>query len=219
MESLSICSSVRVSDFVCSVAPDIDLDNNSVCPEASDRHVQQLLVRMVEKHNLHQVHNTPTIGDHKLDLGITTYPTPVKASVSGPGLSHHDLTLTVSDYCIRPYQTQQSPQEDMPLQQGRLGKDRVAASGISEKVTKLFRTGENVSRCWDCFQGKQAACHPQPHTNSPMFQTKRLPWLNGCLCTMIQKKKRLHRQAKKTGDWSNYLFNQKECKQQFRKAE
>ena len=36
---------------------------------------------------------------------------------------------------------------------------------------------------------------------------------------MIRRKTRLHRQARKTGNWSNFRQGQKECKKAFRQAE
>lgn len=76
-----------------------------MCPGASDRHVQQLLVEVAEKHNLHQVHNsTSRRADNRMELVFTTTPTFLKASVDALGSSDHDLV--VSDFCIRLYQAQ-----------------------------------------------------------------------------------------------------------------
>jgi hypothetical protein len=46
-----------------------------------------------------------------------------------------------------------------------------------------------------------------------------LPWLNRDLRTLLRKKKRLYKQAKRTGNWTNYRFLQKQSKRAFRRAE
>lgn len=45
------------SDFNC---PDINWENLTINPNASDRHVQQALIDLSVEHGLTQVHNQPT---------------------------------------------------------------------------------------------------------------------------------------------------------------
>jgi hypothetical protein len=44
-------------------------------------------------------------------------------------------------------------------------------------------------------------------------------WLNRSLKRMLKRKARLHKHAKRTGNFKEYRHFQKECKRQFRKAE
>ena len=46
-----------------------------------------------------------------------------------------------------------------------------------------------------------------------------VPWLNRNLRSLLKKKRRLYNQAKKTKNWTNYRFIQKQCKRKFRQAE
>ena len=47
----------------------------------------------------------------------------------------------------------------------------------------------------------------------------RYPWINKEVKCLLRKKKRLYKQAKKTGKWENYRFLQKECRRQMRAIE
>jgi len=47
----------------------------------------------------------------------------------------------------------------------------------------------------------------------------RLPWFGQRLRRLLRRKRRLYRQAKKTGIWNNYRHIQRECKRTFRRAE
>jgi hypothetical protein len=46
-----------------------------------------------------------------------------------------------------------------------------------------------------------------------------IPWLNRSLQRMLRRKARLHKHAKRTGNFKEYRHFQKECKRQFRKAQ
>ena len=46
-----------------------------------------------------------------------------------------------------------------------------------------------------------------------------LPWMSGNIRKLLKRKKRLHKKAQKTKNWSNYRFCQKECRRAMRKAE
>jgi hypothetical protein len=46
-----------------------------------------------------------------------------------------------------------------------------------------------------------------------------IPWLNRSLKRMLRRKARLHKHARRTGNFKEYRHFQKECKRQFRKAE
>ena len=46
-----------------------------------------------------------------------------------------------------------------------------------------------------------------------------LPWINTKIRKLLRRKKRVYKQAKKSGKWNNYRFSQKECRREMRKAE
>jgi hypothetical protein len=46
-----------------------------------------------------------------------------------------------------------------------------------------------------------------------------IPWINHKVKRSLKRKHRLYRQAKKTNNWSNYKYDQKECRQNIRRAE
>ena len=97
---------ILCGDFNC---PDVDWNTHTVPAGASDRQVQQRLVDIADKYGLHQVHDQPTRGENLLDLVFSTNPTLLKASVSIPGLSDHNMV--VSDFCIRPFEVKKQKKE------------------------------------------------------------------------------------------------------------
>jgi hypothetical protein len=90
---------------------------------------------------------------------------------------------------------------------------------LSGKIASLVTQGANVNTLWETFKTDLTKAADEFIPSSQRTHRFKLPWINGNLRRLLNRKKRLYRQAKKSGDWKNYRFIQKECKRSFRKAE
>ena len=186
-------------------------------PGASDRQVQQQLVDLAEKYNLHQMQDLPTRENNILNLVFTTNPTLFKSTGNAPGLSDHDIVIT--NFCVRPFRTRQAPRKCHLFGKVNWEALRQAAAETSKKVTELSRAGKDVHDLWKTFKS-QLSDAIDKHIPSALRSGKhQLPWMNGKLRRLTKKKRRLYRQARKTGSWANYRYTQKERKRLFRQAE
>ena len=205
---------ILCGDFNC---PNINWENHSVAPRSPQREVQQMLITIAEKYNLHQVHEQPTREGNLLDLVFTTNPTLLKASVSIPGVADHDMV--VSDFCIKPYVSKQCPRKCYKFWKADWEGLKAAASNISTRVSSLFDDGADVNTLWTTFK-KDLFSAIDKYIPSCMKTSKhKVPWVTQKLLKMIKRKKRIYKQAKKSGNWKNYKFHQKECRKTFRRAE
>ena len=186
-------------------------------PGASDRQVQQQLVDLAEKYNLHQMQDLPTRENNILNLVFTTNPTLFKSTGNAPGLSDHDIVIT--NFCVRPFRTRQAPRKCHLFGKVNWEALRQAAAETSKKVTELSRAGKDVHDLWKTFKS-QLSDAIDKHIPSALRSGKhQLTWMNGKLRRLTKKKRRLYRQARKTGSWANYRYTQKERKRLFRQAE
>lgn len=201
-------------DFNC---PDIDWENHIVPPGAPERLVQQKLVALAEEYGLHQVQEEPTRERNILDLVFTTNPTLLKASVSTPGISDH--SIVISDFCVNPFRTSKIKRKCFLFNKANWEGLRQAATEISNRVSSLYADGADVNTLWktfkDCLMEASDKNIPSVHRSN----NNRIPWMNGKLHRLMKRKKRIYRKAKKSGQWANYRFVQKECKRTFRRAE
>jgi hypothetical protein len=138
---------VLCGDFNC---PDINWDTHTVPPGASDRQVQQQLIDLAEKFNLHQMQDRPTRENNILDLVFTTNPTLFKSSANAPGLSDHDILIT--DFCVRPFRTRQAPRKCYLFGKANWEGLRQAALETSKKVAPPCSNDENVHDLWKTFK-------------------------------------------------------------------
>ena len=74
----------------------------------------------------------------------------------------------------------------------------------------------NINDIWHTFKQHLFKCLDKHIPSKIIKSNNRLPWFNK---KMLRKKQRLYHQAKRTKNWSNYKYYQKECKRQMRKAE
>ena len=77
----------------------------------------------------------------------------------------------------------------------------------------------NINTLWDYFKVSLNNLIIDHIPSKTVTFRNQVPWMNKELKSMIRKKQRLHKQAKKTNNWSNYKFQQKLTKKAFQKAE
>ena len=90
------------SDFNC---PDVNWDTGIVNANASDKRIQEMLVEIMNFHNLTQMQREPTRQGNMLDLVFTSNPSLVKSSNNVPGISDHEVIIT--DFDIKPQHSKQ----------------------------------------------------------------------------------------------------------------
>ena len=204
---------ILCGDFNC---PDVDWNNHTVPARTPDRLVQQRLVEIADKYGLHQVHDQPTRGENLLDLVFSTNPTLLKATVSMPALSDHDMV--VSDFCIRPFQVRKPPRKCVLFNKANWDGMRKAATEVSEHIASQDKSGADVNTLWETFRNQLSEATEKYIPSALSSSRPRLPWLSNQLPRLTKKKRRLYNQARRTGNWSNFKHIQKECKRAFRKT-
>ena len=157
-------------------------------PGANDRQVQQQLVDLAEKYNLHQMQDQPTRENNILDLVFTTIPT-LKSTANAPGLSDHDIVIT--DFCVRPFRTHQAPRKCHLFGKANWEALRQAAAETSKKVTELFKAGKDVHNLWKTFKSELFDAI-DTHIPSAL--------MNGKLRRLIKKKRRLYTGSREKRD-------------------
>ena len=90
---------------------------------------------------------------------------------------------------------------------------------ISKQIKRRYDAGDDVNTLWELFK---TLLNQAIDTHIPSKQIRsnsNLPWMNVHLKRLVRKKTRLHRQAKKSRNWTVFNNFQKTCRDEFRKAE
>ena len=205
---------ILVGDFNC---PDVDWETNSAPPGAPDRLIQQAVADATNEHHLTQIHSDPTRQNRLLDLVFVSNPTLVKHSTSTPGLGDHHAVVT--DLNSKPFITRQPPRTVYQFQKADWGKIDDEAIALTQDMETQYKAGADAQSLWDMFKnGIMKATHN--HVPSHTLKIKGgYPWINRSIKRMLAKKRRLYKKAKKSKNWNNYIFFQKECDQALKKAE
>ena len=84
---------------------------------------------------------------------------------------------------------------------------------------KMDEEGNNIDNMWNEFKTLLLSAIEGNIPSHTQGRNNRYPWINKEVKRLLRKKKRLYKQAKKTGKWENYRFLQKECRRQMRAME
>ena len=90
---------------------------------------------------------------------------------------------------------------------------------LSQEIIDKSKNNNDINFLWDYFKNSLNKSIQDHIPSKTITFRNSVPWMNKTLKCMIRKKARLHKQAKKTNNWSNYKFHQKLTKKAFRKAE
>ena len=210
---------ILCGDFNC---PNIDWKTHTVIDgingnPAQDRPVQEKLIDLTQSHSLTQLQEEATRHQNTLDLTFTNNPSLIKSSTVIPSISDHDAV--VIDSMIRPNYTTTKKRKVLQFRKANWEELKKECIEISKQIKLRHEAGDNVNALWDLFKSllDQAI---ETHIPSKNIQTNnKLPWMNSYLKRLIRKKTRLHRQAKKSKNWTTYNNFQKTCRDEFRKAE
>ena len=166
-----------------------------------------------------QIVDFPTRGEKTLDLFLTNRPSLTTRCVSTPGVSDHDMVLTLSDTRAR----RQKPvrrkiflwkKADMDLIRSEIhtfGTHFIEENSISTDVDTLWmQLKSELHRVLDTLV-------PSKFTSTRFSQ----PWINGHIKALSRRKKRAYKQAcrsKKTKDWTRYKNIKKSMQRECRSA-
>ena len=172
---------ILCGDFNCH---DIDWDTHTIPPGANDRQVQLQLIDLAEKYNLHQMQDLPTRENNILDLVFTTNPTLFKS----PQM-HQVYQTNISSSLTFVYDLfgHVKPQENTTRSA------RLTAKTLRQAAaeTELFKAGKDVHNLWKTLKS-QLFDAIDKHIPSALRSGKhQLPWMNGKLRRLIEKKRRL----------------------------
>ncbi len=207
-------TTLLTGDFNC---PDIVWQDSTVKKNAQDSDIQQSLFDLMSENQLAQLHDHPTRGDNMLDLVFTTNPSLIKSTCNIPGISDHDMIVT--DLLVSPQRSHQKARKCFSFQKANWDNIKQEMMQLSDRITSMFNNGQNINELWLHFKDSIARSLDK-HVPSKTNRNKNsLPWINSSVKRLLRRKARIYKQAKKTGNWRNYRFIQKECKREIRRLE
>ena len=119
----------------------------------------------------------------------------------------------------RPYYPPQKPRKRYVYSKANWDDLKTACHRLSENICDMYQQGVDTKVLWDKFKTSLLSAIDKHIPSKRQRPRHSVPWFNRTLRRLVRRKQRLHRKAKKSGDWKNYRFIQKECKRQFRRAE
>ena len=205
---------ILAGDFNC---PDINWNTNTVPTRASDRQVQEELVDLSIESQLTQIHDQPTRLNNMIDLIFVSNPSLVKFSVSIPGCSDHDAV--VSDLDTHPRRVKEKPMKSYLFSKAKWEDISSELEPLADMIASMKRKGAHINTMWEAFKASIMSA-VEKHVPSVLRKKRNdLPWIDKTIRKQLKRKKRLFKKAKKSGNWKNYRFHQKECRRKMRKAE
>ena len=90
---------------------------------------------------------------------------------------------------------------------------------LSEKIVNMDQGGVDVNTMWETFNTTVMSAVEKHIPSTLRRRCIDLPWIGHHIKKLLRRKKRLYKQARKTSNWSNYRFFQKECRREMRKTE
>ena len=182
-----------------------------------EKEIQETLVDIVKDHSLTQLIEEPTRHKNILDLTFTNVPSLIKSSTVIPGICDHDAIII--DSIIRPNYNTTKKRKVLQFRKANWEELNKECTEISNHIKRRYEAGDSIDTLWDLFK-KLLNQAIDTHIPSKQIRTNsKLPWMNAHLKRLVRKKTRLHRQAKKTKNWTNFHNFQKTCRDEFRKAE
>ena len=186
-------------------------------PGAPDHQIQQDLIDLTAAAQLTQIHDEPTRGDNTLDLVFTTNPSLLKSTASVPGISDHEAVVT--DFDTQPQRARSKPRRRYLYSRANWENLNAEIENITERINKMDEEGRNIDIMWNEFKTLLLSAIEGNIPSHTQRRNNRFPWINKEVKRLLRKKKRLYKQAKKTGKWENYRFLQKECGRKMRAME
>jgi hypothetical protein len=200
-------------DFNC---PDINWENGTVSG-STDTRIQEKLVEITEDSMLTQIHDEPTRQNNTIDLIFASNPSLVKFSKTVPGCCDH--SAVVADFETRPQRVKEKPRKTHLFSKVNWQTLNEELKPLNGKMSTMVEEGKDVNHLWETFKGSIKEVVDR-HVPSVLRKKKDdLPWLNGNIRRMLRKKKRLFKRAKKSHNWADFRFTQKQCRRAMRKAE
>ena len=90
---------------------------------------------------------------------------------------------------------------------------------LAEEIKIKYTNNCDVKELWALFKSNLIQLLNKHIPSKTVSLKNNPPWLNRKLKRLLKKKARLHKQAKKTGNFSNFRFAQKQCRKAYKKAE
>ena len=205
---------ILCGDFNC---PDINWGHCTINHNADQRDVQQQLLDIASSNCLSQVVEEPTRQGNVLDLCFTSNTSLVKSVSVIPGLSDHDAVII--DSIIKPVYHQFKKRSVLRYNKADWSKLKKDCTKLSTEVEERHHKKQDIHSLWGFFKTTLNSAIKEHIPSKITTFRNQVPWMNKDLKRMIKKKARLHKQAKKTKNWSNFKFQQKITKKAFRKAE
>ena len=86
-----------------------------------------------------------------------------------------------------------------------------ACHRLSENICDMYQQGVDTKVLWDKFKTSLLSEIDKHIPSKRQRPRHSVSSFNRTLRRLVRRKQRLHRKAKRSGDWKNYRFIQKEC--------
>ena len=179
-------------DFNCG---DIDWDNNLIKTSSNQRNVDELLLQILDNHDLTQHQTEPTRLGRTLDLFCTNRPQIVKHMITIPGISDHDIPII--DCEIKPSYNKKEPRLVFDYKRADFEKMKELVVKFREKYFKVCKE-RNTRTNWKAFKTFIVKMMNKYIPMKKISVRKNLAWLNRTIKRMIKKKQRFYNRAKRT---------------------
>ena len=199
--------------------PDISWGNESVVGHQYLKSINECFLSTFHELGLTQVVDFNTREGKTLDLFLTNRPSLICKCASLPGVSDHDMVLTVSD--VRAKRLKPTPRKIFLWRRANFAsiKDRIGV--FSCNFTSNHSVATPVSHLWDVLSCEMHSiltdCVPTRLASTRFSQ----PWIDGHIKSLGRRKKRAYRKAGLTGldrDRSRFRVLKKQMQHDCREA-
>ena len=171
--------------------------------------VQQALLDITSEYGLTQIHDKSTRKGNMLDLVFTNNPSLIKTTGNAPGISDHDIVIT--DSIIKPHYCKQQPQKRYIFSKANWEKIKTDITEIAKDINNNINS-KDINFSWNQLKHGILSTVDQNEPSKMIKKKHHIPWLNRSLKRMLRRKARLHKHAKRTGNFKNTDNSRKNAK-------
>ena len=177
--------------------PGFNWEDNSLKPGTNHTKQHYCLIDILNDTGLTQIVKEPTRNGNILDLIITNLPNQVSRSKIIPGISDHDIVYT--EFHIAPHKTKLPPRNIPIYKNANWNSIKSELTVLYEQIIK-FHQEKDVDSLWNIFKCKLHDLIKEHIPHKQIKSKSSLPWISAELKKLIQKRNRLYKKAKKSGD-------------------
>ena len=195
--------------------PDIDWDNYKVSTNQYSASVNQRFIEMIDLCGLLQMVSEPTRQSSILDIFLTNRPTLTSKCVVKPGLSDHNMVVTVNN--LAPMRRKPVSRKIHLWKRANIDKLKADCQTFTDELINKHRNQPgNVETIWGEFVSKIKLALDANVPSKMTSVRNHQPWVNGDIKRLSRAKKRAFKKAKlsrKVKDWQYFHSVKKRLRQ------